>query len=312
MYRYLKAHPDVFFPNVKELHAFGSDLMIRETYRSPRDICRVSKERYAEFFRGVRTEKIIGDASSFLIVSKNAPAEIATECGQVKILALLRDPVSMLSSWHRHLLKTLDEDLVDLGEALRAEGARRKGERIPPRSAVVCGLLYSEFLKYVPNIRRYEEQFGPENVKVTLLDDLRDDPASVYREVCGFLDIDPSFLPSFEVHNRGVVLRFPGINRFLDNPSRPLKPLASLVGYRLPWMRRILVDLLHKLNQTRAPEKKVRSHDFDVVRELALSNIVRLESYLGRSLADWKSLLIGDQGKRDHECAVEGTSSEVP
>lgn len=64
MYKYLKQHPDIFMPEVKEIHFFGTDL------NSPWFIR--DKEKYLSSFSNAKGEKRIGEASAWYLYSKNA------------------------------------------------------------------------------------------------------------------------------------------------------------------------------------------------------------------------------------------------
>ena len=53
---YLKSHPDIFIPDVKELHFFGSDLEQKNT--------RISAEEYYGLFKQGAEKSIRGEASA--------------------------------------------------------------------------------------------------------------------------------------------------------------------------------------------------------------------------------------------------------
>ncbi len=72
----------------------------------------------------------------------------------------------------------------------RSRSARRRGEHIPPCSPRPQGLLYSEHVRYVEQLRRYHAVFAREQVLVLIYDDFRADNEATVRRVLRFLDVD--------------------------------------------------------------------------------------------------------------------------
>ena len=123
---FLKGHPDLFMSR-KELHYFGSDLRYHDPPRS--------LENYLAHFKGAKGEARVGEASTWYLASEKAAQEIRQFADDdVRILMLLRDPVTWLASLHSHLVFTGDEDIEDFEAALDAEPDRRQGRRLLPQA----------------------------------------------------------------------------------------------------------------------------------------------------------------------------------
>jgi len=212
MYRWLKAHPEIFVP-VKEIHHFGKDLDHR---RPP-----VSAERYAALFSpATSAHKALGDVGVWYLLSTDAADEIYQYAPQAKIIIMLRRPVEMLYSLHSQLLYSGEEDLVDFGAALEAEAERAEGHRIPhsthrgleaPPSE--C-LLYSRVGAFAAQVERYLSRF--EQVHVVLHDDIVNDPAEVFRGVLDFLEVDSSFKADFSVVNPNTTVKSQAMRRVIQ------------------------------------------------------------------------------------------------
>ena len=93
-------------------------------------------------------------------------------------IAIIREPASFLRSLHLQLLQNRHESVYDFREAVELDQARREGKHIPSRSYWPSALIYSDRVRYVEQLRRYHEAFGPEQVLVLIYDDFRDDNAA--------------------------------------------------------------------------------------------------------------------------------------
>ncbi|MCB9730969.1 MAG: sulfotransferase domain-containing protein [Deltaproteobacteria bacterium] len=280
---YLSRHPDIFMAK-KELHFFGTDLGYHDPPRST--------ENYLSFFKDARGERRVGEASTWYLFSERAAQEIHDFTPSARILILLRNPLDMLHSLHSHFVFRGDEDIADFGEALAAEADRREGRRQPPYTIPAKALHYRRIADYAPQVRRYLEVFGPEQVHVILNDDFRADPRAVFRGACRFLDVDEDF-PGFEEvftpnqrarnSNRTVYSR--AVQDFLVHPARQqvleaVRP-TPLPGYRfaLRAMRRLNIRYVD-----RAPmDPELRAA---LARELT-PEIEAIGALLGRDLSHW-------------------------
>ena len=96
LYHYLKQHPEIYFPDFKEPHFFGSDLIRKNGAYD------LSLNNYKSLFNS--DKKIIGEASTFYIFSKNAAKEIYDFNPDAKIIIMLRNLVDLAYSLHSQLL----------------------------------------------------------------------------------------------------------------------------------------------------------------------------------------------------------------
>src|SRR6202023_1401995 len=135
--------------------------------------------------------------SVFYLYSACAAEEIHAYDPERRIIALLRNPVDQMHSEHSEMLFQGDEDVASFEEAIAAEAERKCGRRIPPGCQKVFGLFYRDIARYDDQVERYLAHFGRERVCVLLYDDLVTDPASAYRRVLRFLDVDPEHRPEF-------------------------------------------------------------------------------------------------------------------
>jgi len=200
LYAYLKQHPEIFMPRVKEPHYFAQirpSPEMRHLYEIVND-----RKKYLSLFAKARGYAAIGDASPSYLWEPQAPRRIREVVPQAKIIILLRDPVERA---HSHYLADIREGVHNLGfyEALCYDMAREvKGWGI--------SWLYIELGQYAAQVRRYLDIFGPEQTRVFLFEDLKRDSNRVLLEIARFLGVDTDAvarIDTSEAHNAYAMSR---------------------------------------------------------------------------------------------------------
>jgi len=206
LYQMLKAHPQVFMPNLKEPLYFASDMRARfqtsHTKQQPQTL-----DAYLALFSAAKPGQLVGEASTSYLWSCSAAAAIAAAQPSARIIAVLREPASFLRSLHMQLMQIHVESERDFAKAIALEPARREGREIPRLSHRPQLLLYSEHVRYVEQLRRYESLFAPEQLMVIIYDDFRADNEATARSIMRFLDIDDSAPVRAREANPTVVVR---------------------------------------------------------------------------------------------------------
>ncbi|MGB3264534.1 MAG: sulfotransferase domain-containing protein [Microcoleus sp.] len=195
LYAYLSKHPQIACATEKEVHYF--DLKFDqgpEWYRA----------QFPQPENG--PHKVTGEASPYYIFHPRVPARIHDLCPQVKIIALLRNPVDRAISHYYYYIRIQYESL-SLEEAIAAEPQRLKGEL--------------EKLLANPNYRSYEYQhhsyltrgiyadqlpawmklFPPSQMLILKSEDLYANPSETVNKVLEFLDLPPHQLETYSKHN---------------------------------------------------------------------------------------------------------------
>lgn len=279
MYEYLRAHPELYLPERKELRFFGSDLDIRDRQA-------LELDEYLGYFAAAGAAARIGTAYVWYLFSTHAAREIREFAPEARIIAMLRNPVEMIPSLHSEHLFNGNEDIVDLAAALDAEPDRRAGRRIPPHAHLPQGLLYSDVPRYTEQLERYFEAFGRDRVHVILYDDFARDAAASYREVLRFLGVDEDFSPpAFAVINANKRTRSEWLRHFLARPPElPRRVISRFVPARI---RRAAYERAKRLNvaaSRRAPLPLATRER--LMREFE-PEVERLARLLGRDLSGW-------------------------
>jgi hypothetical protein len=187
----LKDHPQVFMPPNKEPYFLAEEL--RAPNATPRTFGRTpdTLAEYLSLFDGATPAQRAGEASAPYLWSHTAAAEIAELQPAARIIAILREPASFLRSLHLQFVQIHMEPETDLRKALSLEDARREGRQIPSnRLWGPQGTLYSEYVRYVEQLRRYQERFSAEQMLVLIYDDYRRENEATVRRVQRFLEVD--------------------------------------------------------------------------------------------------------------------------
>jgi len=246
LYHYLKKHQDIYFPNFKEPHFFGSDLIRKNRAYD------LNLDEYQNLFNS--DKKIIGEASTFYIFSKKAAQEIYNFNPNAKIIIMLRDLVELIHSLHSQFVFSGDEVIENFGKALKMENDRLHGDKIPSQTTVINKLFYTSNILSLPdNITSFINFFGTKNVKFILLNEIRNNPNQVYSDILQFLELDSNNdVLDFEIINKNKSYKSKFIRNFIKKYSISLGKLRSrFINKPLGIVN--MIESLNKKEQDRTP-----------------------------------------------------------
>lgn len=184
LYLYLREHPGVFMPAMKEPHYFSNLIPVRRM-RYP--VSHVSDRRsYLRLFSPAGERIAVGEASSSYLWELNSATRIQEMIPHAKIIIMLRDPVARAYS---HYLMDLREGWANLPfyDALQRDwDSSVKGYGI--------SRLYVELGLYCNQVNAYLKTFGSRAVRVIFFDEFigsvnRGD-SQMLDSICGFLGLD--------------------------------------------------------------------------------------------------------------------------
>jgi hypothetical protein len=281
MQEYLRLHPDIFMPEMKEIHHFADDLL-------KTDDPFLSKEKYLSLFTGAKEGQIVGEASVYYLFSKNAASNIKSFCPTAKIIIMLRNPVDVLYSRHSQLVYNGDEDIIDFEASLAAEEKRRNGEMIPDHIRIEKKLLHSEVVKFTEQVKRYFDIFGRTHVHVIIYDDFKKDTAGVYCETLRFLNADISFKPDLKIINPNKRVRIKKLQHLLQSPPTLVRTISRMF---LPHFLRVaFCNGLKKLNTQYSSREPMSPELRRRLQEEFTPEVERLSELLERNLTHWNKI----------------------
>jgi hypothetical protein len=282
LYEMLRAHPQIYMPQIKETRFFAGELHPPTGRRTelPTTI-----EQYLALFAPAPAGSLTGEASPSYLRSREAAARIAELNPDARIIAILREPASFVRSLHMELLRDRVETEPDLRRALALEERRSQAEerlRHP-------GLVYSDYVQYVEQLRRYEQVFPADQMKVLIYDDFRSDNQRTLRDVLRFLGVDPAAPLEVVEANASVRIRSPRVQRLTRSLYMGRGPLGGalkrVVKTMLP--ARVRRDALGVFQRrvVHAPPGPADERLTAELRERFRGEVIALGEHLRRDLA---------------------------
>jgi len=160
-------------------------------------------------------EPITFEASGYYMFHPCAPARIAEHLPDVKILAMLRDPVERAFSAYKHeLARGFEtesfERALDLEDERLAGQAERMLADASYQSAAHRHQAYVRRGQYAEQLERLRDHFPAEQIHVIESESFFEQPESTYAGVLDFLDLPPAMPDRFD--------------RWNGRPSSPMTP----------------------------------------------------------------------------------------
>jgi len=301
---FLKPHPDIRFPILKEPHYFAQhDLRTLDDAELRRQ---VESEYLARFFpHSASAARVAADCSvSYLYTPEQLEPAIRI-WPQSRFIVALRDPMEMIPSLHQRLVSLGDETLTSFEEAWAAVPDRAAGRRIPASCVEPRWLRYDEAGRYATYIERLLAAVGSERCTVLLFDDLVANPSGQYRRLMDFLDLTPlEETVNFEPRRASYGVRFHWLQRLLKRPPKPLWKYLSgpyqqkrerrLDGesFDSPALDTIFAVRKRLLRWNRVPPQKQAPPLWvqEEIRSKLKGEIDRLGKLIGRDLDHWLQL----------------------
>lgn len=181
MTAYLDQHPDIYFTERKEPFFFSSDLPHAKAVTDEQD--------YLGLFEGGIDNRYRGEGSTWYLYSERAAKAIKDVSPKARIIIMLRDPIELIVSQFQYNLINGNENILDIEQAIAAEPERLAGQMIPKSNRIAAALHYTRLVNFAPQIARYADLFGRDQVHVILFENLPKDAEACVRRVFQFLDL---------------------------------------------------------------------------------------------------------------------------
>jgi hypothetical protein len=291
--RYLRKHPRICFSVPKEPHylTYAPEIPLEELRRS----------YLATYFpHRAPQHALIAEGSVSTLYSDLALQRALALDPDARFLAMVRNPMELVPSYHQRLLHVLDEDEQDFATAWRLQAARARGERVPRRCRDPQVLQYAVIGRLGERIERLFELVGRERCLVIVHDDFRSETAKVYDQVLTFLGLEHDGRSVFPRRLESRTFRSFALQRLLMRPPLPLanavlrakvrkEKAKTAAGRRRkkPWLKRARSRLL-AWNSIPSPPRPLPAALRDELRESFSGDVARLGRLLGRDLSSWR------------------------
>lgn len=169
LYHYLRSHPQIFMPGVKEIAFFAKD-----------DVWSKGIDWYERQFAQAGSHFLaVGEASTLYATyprNSGVPERIATHLPSARLIYVLRDPIQRIRSHYQHRVAVGAEDR-------------------PIDQALFANPIYIDCSRYAAQIEQYLRYFSREQLLLIASEDLRSARQATMMLVYEFLEVDSQYVP---------------------------------------------------------------------------------------------------------------------
>ena len=273
LHRYLQSHPEIYMQDLKEPCYFAQPWPQQEGLPE-------TEEEYLELFKDGEDKVAVGEASAnYLFVPGTAECIFKSLGHDVKLIVMLRNPVSMMFSLWEHAF-------CGYGERRNAREAllsSRLDEPLTEADRKLFGTkLYGLRANYVKHLKSYFDIFPRKNIKVFIFEEFFKPDLPQYGALCRFLGVSDNHQPVEDIQNKGVGIRSRSVIEFFRHYYP--KYVFPVLKYLAPHVvRRNMKEMIF------STAKKIENRKHESVRnelESRLNDSVReLEKLVGRDLS---------------------------
>ena len=230
---------------------------------------------YQALFEGVTSAIAIGEASpNYLFLHERAVPAIQKYVPDAKLIAILRNPVERAYSDYLMHVREVVGNQKPLAEQVRLSA---------DSSYTLLKGLYSA------GIEHFLDTFGPQQVKIYLYEDLRQDAVALMADLYRFIGVDDGFVADTQQRQQQAsVPKNQSINQLLrtDNPVR--SAVGTLLRTVMPEeTRQLLRSRLIAANSAGKEALPLSEPDRQMLKAYYREDILKLQALINRDLSAW-------------------------
>lgn len=234
LYNYLIRHPDIAAASRKEVHYFDANL---------HQGIRWYKAHFPASLPTSR-RRLTGEGTPYYLFHPRIPQTVHQLLPDIKLIAMLRNPVDRAYSHYQHEVRHGRESLT-FEEAITAEPSRLQGEEdrmMADASYASSAHRRHSYLArgiYVDQVSRWLQLFGSRQLLVVRSEDFYADPGTVTNNVLSFLALSPLTLPEHRRYQAAEYSRMEDATRerLVEYFAPHNERLHKLVGRSFGWDR---------------------------------------------------------------------------
>lgn len=262
IYSYLSLHPDICCSSVKETCYFSYYRYDEwdSRYKNSED----PFQQYQNYFNHYNNQKYVMEATPGYFEGGRKVAQTIKETlgDNVKIIIILREPISRLVSFFKYKKSMLELDPeISLSEYLEKCEALPPQERIKNENDTYWGIEGGFYANYLED---WLDVFG-DSIYIAFLDDLKNNPQLFLSKICNWLEIDSKVFESQELTVE---------NKSLNYKNKYLQELALFINFKAEkfWranagLKRALRNVYYSFNS--APhQEEINEQTLDYLRSL--------------------------------------------
>lgn len=291
LFFYLKQHPEIYIPDVKEPDFFGYEMFSEKDFIGKPIINHYKRsitnlEEYIGLFKKAGKDQKKGDISNTYLYHEKAPKRIFHYIPNVKLIAVLRQPAERLYSRYMHLARENQLPTPNFLDCLDKNSVWWERNDLVPEGF------------YYRNLSRYYDLFDPSQIKVFLFEELKNDQDKLIKEIYRFLDVDEEFTVDYSTsYNKSGLIRSKAYDRIFGKKGMIKRMVAMILSdknYRKLKGNKTVrkyKNMIRDFNLKKPPldlEAKQK-----VTEEIYRDDIIKLSKLIDRDLSHWVDLNSG-------------------
>jgi hypothetical protein len=264
LYHYLNAHPQVFMTKIKEVDFFTEELNWGKGFDW-------YTKQFAEAPPGAKKGEASTSYTKFPRYSGVAP-RIAEHLPEARLIYVVRDPMERIRSHYQHN--------VAIGE-----------ESLPIEKAIEENPVYIDYSRYALQLDQYLDHYDRDRVIVITSEGLRDDRTATFKQVLGFLGVDPGVRVAALEREYYKTEERPAYGAVVGAARRALKRLFPRnVGL---WRGRFIPASVKRrigkpvMEQGHITSTSIPDEARERIAEELRDDVARLRSFLGSDFTGW-------------------------
>ncbi len=271
LYDRLRIHPDVFMPEVKEIHYFNK---LNSKKQKRRNYENHDFEWYKDHFRKWEGESAVGEATPMYLCDKKAPKRIRYYLPAVRLVACLRYPTDRAYS-HYWMSRGKEHTTRSFQEVVQC--------RLP---------RFIERGRYGEQLERYLSYFDRSKILVLVHEEMFDEPTQHLNKVCSFLGIDDSFYRNqswiTEPVNRSSTIRSTLLHRGISTAAKWMRDREGLRQMLDLLKASGITDRIKQINKVHRDYPDMPNNLREELDQYYAPTIQRVEEVLNRHIWPWR------------------------
>jgi len=265
LWHLLNRHPEIFLPEEKELHYFDD---ARGRYER-------GGEWYAKQFAAAEESQVCGEVTPSYLHQEPVPSRMVELLRRPRLLVILRD--SAKRAWSHYWFRVRQgREPLSFSKALERE---RQGAHSLKDRGSLWRFSYIGWSRFIDGIRRFEQAFGREAIRVVFFEELLRDPNGVMQIVWEHLDVEPIRVDALPHSNEMLTPRMRRLHCVLTARKRGHE------GYRTGYQR-LEQRVIRRINRwnLQSGSRPIPPHVLSELRKQLATADQELAEWLGRGL----------------------------
>jgi hypothetical protein len=283
---YLKQHPDIFIPTVKEPNFYGYETVSIEDFNGDEDEIGhyrrsvTDLQDYLNLFENAQPRQVKGETSNTYMYHEKAPARIKYYNESMKLIAVLRQPAGRLYSRFLHLARENKRPTENFSDCLNKDTIWWQRN----------DLIKEGF--YFKNLSPFYALFPKENIKVYLYEEFNEHPQVVLKDIYNFLNVKPDFETDVSIkYNQSGFIKNKLLDKIYGSKGIVNQTVKAILPNTIFKKLKENVILQRGLNDLRSGNLARPKMDPEVKRKLLhevyKTDILKLQELIGKDLSSW-------------------------